>query len=328
MDLIQTNQSLSAPAPRQVVMDLNRCIDEWLDEKYKHSTSKKTHTAYQVTITEFRDVLQSVGLDLDSEASAVSPLARRWCDFSKRGIEVAPTTFNQRRAILSSFFEFAILHEVMNANPAKRFNPRKGVDKHAAHPIAAETVKEAVKAIDTAKLAGKRDKALLALSLTTGRRVSEIANLKLGNLTRAGKSCHVLFERCKGNVEAENLLDEKTTAHLYTYLDAVYGGRAAVTAKTKSAPGTRLWLSCANRNYGEPVSPRTLERIAEKYLDTSKFHALRHTMAVHMHDKGANLAAIGRALNHKNLKTTSDYLDKHLGYENEYAKDLAKDFGF
>jgi site-specific recombinase XerD len=56
-------------------------------------------------------------------------------------------------------------------------------------------------------------------------------------------------------------------------------------------------------------------------------HATRHTWAVTMHKKGATLAEIGRGLGHSNLKTTSDYLEEHLGNVNKYATTLEAEFG-
>src|SRR5713226_5906460 len=94
-----------------LTMDLDRCILEWLDEKKERSGSKKTDTAYTDYITEFRGLLRQQGLDLDSPVTIVAPLARRWCGWSKRidkktgnPLEVAPTTYNQRRSILKSFY--------------------------------------------------------------------------------------------------------------------------------------------------------------------------------------------------------------------------------
>ncbi len=46
-----------------------------------------------------------------------------------------------------------------------------------------------------------------------------------------------------------------------------------------------------------------------------------------MHKQGASLAEIGRGLGHKNLKTTSDYMEEQLGYENPYATALEDAYG-
>ncbi len=67
--------------------------------------------------------------------------------------------------------------------------------------------------------------------------------------------------------------------------------------------------------------------MCKEFLSSSKVHTIRHTAAVRMHHAGAKLAEIWRFLGHKNLKTTSDYMDEQLGYENKYGSNLEDEFG-
>ena len=48
--------------------------------------------------------------------SVVAPAAQGWAASSKRAATVAPNTYNQRLASLSSFYQYAIKHEVLTAN--------------------------------------------------------------------------------------------------------------------------------------------------------------------------------------------------------------------
>jgi integrase len=65
----------------------------------------------------------------------------------------------------------------------------------------------------------------------------------------------------------------------------------------------------------------------EAVLGTSKFHAPRHTLAVTMHNKGAKITDISKALGHSDIKITSDYLEEHLSYENPLASELEEEWG-
>ena len=77
-------------------MTLDQSIRAWLDEK--RADSVRTAQAYEDTLNDFRNTLQSARLDLDSEPALVAPLAQGWARASKReGVTVTPTTFNQRR---------------------------------------------------------------------------------------------------------------------------------------------------------------------------------------------------------------------------------------
>ena len=79
----------------------------WLDAKFHKSTSEKTRRAYTETIQQFRSLLQAQGLDLGSNPAAVALMAQAFASSSRRGKQVAPATYNQRLAIISSFYAYA-----------------------------------------------------------------------------------------------------------------------------------------------------------------------------------------------------------------------------
>lgn len=317
--------SFGASESRRTTMTLEQCLAGWLDEVTHRSESAKTTMAYRDTMDQFRATLQAVGVDLDSDPGLVAPLAQGWASQSVRpGVEtVAPTTFNQRKSILSSFYKYAIRHQVLHYNPLERVRPRTIRKKQAARPLSTSRVKKGLSAIDRETLEGKRDYTLLALALATGRRASELAALRYRHIQKNGETCTIVWERCKGNKEMMDVLPARTTTLLYDYLYAVYGAELGTLAG--DAP---IWVSFSHQNTGEAVGYKTVARICEAHFGTSKVHATRHTWAVTMHKKGATLADIGKGLGHSNLKTTSDYLNEQLGYENAYATQLEDEFEF
>jgi integrase/recombinase XerD len=302
-------------------MTLDQAISAWLDEK--RADSERTAEAYEETLSAFRDVLQSAGLDLDSEPALVAPLAQGWCRSSKReGAQVTATTFNQRRSILSSFYKYAITYEVLLYNPMERVKRQRVGKKDAARPLTSGTIKAGLARINRSTPEGLRDYALLSVALATGRRVSEIASLRYKHLHREGNTCVLDFDRLKGKKSSTNRLEAKTTTALYTYLETVYPGQ--LLTLSGDAP---VWVSFSDRNKGQAIGVRTLSNICERYLGTSKTHAPRHTLAVTMHHKGAKITDISRALGHSNVAITSDYLEEHLGYENPLAAALEEEYG-
>lgn len=305
-------------------MNIEQCIDAWLNEKTGLSESVKTHAAYQETLTQFRGLLSTQGLDLDAETSLVFPLAQGWAGSSTVGRDVAASTFNQRLAILSSFYEYAIRADVLERNPITKVKRRKLGAKDGARALKPAQVKAGLQKIDRSAAEGLRDYALLSVALTTGHRASELAGLRLKHLHLQGETCIVRWERCKGNETMESTLERATTTALYTYLThpEVYGNALM------SAPGhSPVWLSVSKRNERQAIGPRTISNMCKEFLGSSKVHTTRHTAAVRMHYAGARLSEIGRFLGHKNLKTTSDYMEEQLGYENKYASDLESEFG-
>lgn len=302
-------------------MTLEQTIFAWLDEK--RADSLRTAKSYDATLHDFRDTLQGAGLDLDSEPALVAPLAQGWARHSRRaGAQVTPTTFNQRRSIISSFYKYAITYEVLAYNPMERVRRQKPGKKDAAHHLTSSTIKAGLHKIDRSMPEGLRDYALLSIALATGRRVSEIAGLRYKHLHRDGNMCVVDFDNCKGKKSFTNRLEVNTTRALYAYLESVYPGQLL------TLPGDApVWISFSDRNRGQAIGTRTLANICEQYLGTSKTHAPRHTLAVSMHNKGAKITDISKALGHSDIKITSDYLEEHLSYENPLAAALEEEWG-
>src|SRR4051794_16932847 len=94
-------------------LSIDQMIQVWLQQKANRTRSAETERAYTSRIHEFRVALLAAGLDLDSEPQLVALAAQGWADHSDRvdnqgrQIPVAPATFNQRLAILSSFYQTA-----------------------------------------------------------------------------------------------------------------------------------------------------------------------------------------------------------------------------
>src|ERR671938_926093 len=105
---------------------LDLALLAWLDAKSTRSGSKKTETAYTTTMASFRARLQQAGTDLDGDLTAISLLAQAWAGQGSP----SPATFNQRLAIISSFYSFAMKRGLLNGNPIARVE-RRTVESYA-----------------------------------------------------------------------------------------------------------------------------------------------------------------------------------------------------
>lgn len=310
-----------------VLPSLAQVIEDWLTTS--KSDSEKTRKARRETLAQFCKALAAAGLRLESPAAAVASFAARWAARSAKGeaVKVAPSTYNQRIALLSSFYAYAIAHEAIpGPNPlVKELVERKTVGKKdAAQHLPKERVSAGLASIDRSTVEGLRDYALLSVALFTGRRAGELAAMKVGDLARLGEKCAVDWPRCKGNKAMRDVLSPKTTRALYAYLthDQVYGNRLLML--DKDAP---LWLSFSTRGDVASIGPRTISRICERYLGTSKVHATRHTAAVQWSKLGLPLQEISKRLGHSSLAITSAYLEEHLEDENPVGAQLEEAFG-
>lgn len=278
-------------------------IAAWLDAKRGRSGSERTARAYEEALTAFRVALRDAGLDLDGDPRAVALALQAWCG---RG-DPAAATFNQRRSIVSSFYAFAIRRGLLPhaANPADLVERRATAEYRAARALDPATVRERLAAIDRSAPAGARDYALLAVALSTGRRLVEIAGLRWRHVTVQGDRVTLDFPRTKGGKAMRDVLPPATARALLRWLHVQYGSELGTLD-----PDAPLWPALARAPDGRPgdaLKPRQLQNICRARLGTH-FHALRHTFARAMDAAGAPVEATRQRLGHSSLATTSRYL--------------------
>jgi len=324
--MYQDSQAVSSSgAISQQCMTLDLVITAWLNAKSERTHSAKTQRAYDDTLTQFRAILQAAGLDLDGDPAIVATLAQGYAGRTVAGGKaVSPATFNQRLAILSSFYRYAIKHQVLAENPMLIPERRPVEHAAAATPLEASDVVTRLQAIDRADLRGERDYALLSVLLVTGRRVSELANLRAGDIrfSSGGKKASVTWRHCKGGKVMRDELPAHTAKALLAYLHKAHGASLA-----RLAPDAPVWVSVSRRNEGRAISAQAVADICLERLGTSKVHATRHTFAIAMEQSGAKLSDIGARLGHNDLKTTSDYMKRLHSAENSYAGQVESLFG-
>ena len=294
----------------------------WLHEKANKSGSIRTKEQYEGHITKFRAILHERGIDLDSKDEAtIAALAQGYAAFSHDGRVIAGATHNQRLAAISSFYQYAIKHRWLATNPMQLVDRRTAHYNNAALPIPAETVKNALKSIDRSTTLGKRDYALLVVLFNTGRRVSEVCDLKCGDISIAGDFVTITWQRCKGGKTMRDQVDPNVARALIDYLQDVYGNELQAEAP--------VWISFSryNARKREAIGTQAIAAVCVKYLHISKVHATRHSFAIFMEDADAKLSDIGARLGHSSLATTSRYMQRLHSAENEYAGQIAASLG-
>ncbi len=312
---------------------IDNAVKEWLEQKRTRTGSERTRGAYQDTLQEFRRFLQRGDLDLLSNPIDVARVAGLWAnsrnpDTSRRPDEdVTPSTYNQRLAILSSFYTFLRdVYKLDIPNPIESVKKRPVQAYAAAQPLEPETVIAGLESIDRRDPEGLRDYAMLAVGLFTGRRANEITGLRWQDVKIIGRRGHqqitLTFTHCKGAKIMRDKLDIETSAVLLDYLHTQYGKDL-----TRLSGDTPLWVSYSRQNAGRAISAKTLSNICLTYLGTSQVHALRHTFAVGMMRSGAPITELGGRLGHTDIKITSIYAKEILKEDNPYGERLTERFG-
>ena len=309
---------------------IDLAIAGWLDA---HKTSQKTHQVYEATINQYRDELKHIGHDLDSDVRTLAMVAQRFASFttSPRKDSASKSTINQRLAILSSFYNYALARYLLMPiddaghvmNPIKIVKREKVQQYAGVQPLAPDNVMNRLKHIDRSTPLGLRDYALLAILLQTGRRLSEVTSLQWRHVHLHGAKITLTFEHCKGDKTMVDTLPAPVSRALLQWLYAYYGTDLNVLAK--DAP---LWvtLSRNTKQAGQPLGIQAIQQICQKHLGTHT-HVTRHTFTHNMIKAGATLNEIQARLGHESLATTGRYARVLTSAENPHADKIAAMLG-
>ena len=146
--------------------------------------------------------------------------------------------------------------------------------------------------------AALRDRAILEVLYSSGLRLSELVGLNFGDLHREGGLLRV---RGKGRRERVVPIGDTALAALDAHL--------AHAGRTREAADRPVFANAR----GLRISGRTVQRVTARRLGQVAAglgvspHALRHSFASHLLDRGADLRAIQELLGHRSLASTQVY---------------------
>jgi integrase/recombinase XerC len=226
-------------------------------------------------------------------------------ELGQRGLDPA----SQARILSTtrSFFRWLFETGRLPANPASGLrNP-----KQAARLPAFLTEGESADLLDLppgADFPSARLRALLELLYASGLRVSELVGLDLQDLLLPERTLRVLG---KGRKERLVPFHDGAAAELEGYLRL----RRELLAARGLPPSPAVFLN----QQGGRLTPTSVRRFLLKALQATAVrarispHALRHSFATHLLNRGMDLRAIQELLGHASLSTTQRYT--HLDLE-------------
>lgn len=241
-------------------------------------------------------------LDLDQ---IDAPLVAAFLDHLENDRGNSVRTRNTRLAAIHSLFRYAALAHPEHAQSISRVLaiPPKRFDRAQVTYLTEPEVEALLVACDQATWTGRRDHAMLLLTVQTGLRISELIGLTRADV-HLGVGAHVLC-RGKGRKQRATPLTTQTRGVLRDYM-----------AEQDGDPAAPLF---PNRQ-GRPLSRDALEHRIARYVTlatpgcpslrdkTITLHVLRHTTAMRLLHSGVDTSVIALWLGHVSIETTQIYL--------------------
>jgi integrase/recombinase XerC len=162
---------------------------------------------------------------------------------------------------------------------------------------------------------GRRDRAILELFYASGLRLSELCGLDVDDLHLGAKMVRVLG---KGGKERIIPFNSSAANAIRAYLkdreqlvegQAKRAGKIRARVARPARPASPLFVNFR----GGRLTIRSVDRIVRRWAAASAApdgispHALRHSFATHLLQRGADLRAIQELLGHARLSTTQRY---------------------
>ncbi|MBS3741886.1 MAG: tyrosine recombinase XerC [Candidatus Cloacimonetes bacterium] len=277
---------------------MKKQIKKFINHLESKNMSVHTIRAYKIDIGQFAKFIEKFFYKGNIEIEKINKIMFR--DFLQHLSEKGDKNRTLARKVISikSFFTYLLNNDMIENNPILGVDiPKFG--KHTATFLSEKEMKFVLSIPDDDTKFGIRNRAILEVLYSTGVRISELAGLKLEDVSFKEELIKVFGKRKKtrivpiGKIALKYLKDYLKIRHIFL----------------KNKKTDRLFLS----KNGNPLSADELRYIIDKYLKIIEKsqnyspHTVRHSFATHLLDRGADLRSVQELLGHTNLSSTEIY---------------------
>jgi integrase/recombinase XerD len=270
----------------------------FIDHLYlERNLSKNTVASYMTDLNLFFAYIESSGKSGGILKANRGDIIEYLAFCRKSGLSYRTTS--RYLSAMRAFYRFLIDEGIIKADPTVHIATPKAV-LNLPEYLTLEEVEKLLSMPDESSPLGLRDRTMLELMYSSGLRVSELVELRMGSLD--------LQERCilvygKGKKERVVPFGERAEELLRRYLD---WGRGEIL---KNKNSEYIFLNAR----GEQLGRKGLWKIIKNYARFSgirkniKPHILRHSFATHLIQNGADLRVVQELLGHADISTTQIY---------------------
>lgn len=210
-------------------------------------------------------------------------------------------TVSRKLTSLRSFYRWMLRQKMIDHNPTRGFaSPR--VDRTTPRTLTEQQVLDLISSANRKSLWGRRDLAILVLLSSMGMKIGELVALNWAEVDLDKYSIFIWDD--KGRRTRTLTFPWSVRDLLARYSDSI-----------EDHPRHRFFdrIPVFINKQGTRLTARSIGRIVEKYAKRAGLpkwvspQTLRHSMASHMLDRGANIEDIRVILGHQSVETTKIY---------------------
>jgi integrase/recombinase XerC len=268
--------------------------------RLNRNVSVHTSAAYRsdlMQLLEFAARHLSVPLDRLMPREVDLPVVRAYmAELHRTGQSRASVA--RKLSALRTFIRFLRREGWIDGDPAALARAPRREHKVPAH-LSMDEMTRLLEAPDAASPLGRRDRAILELFYASGLRLSELVGLDMEDVNLSARIVRVAGKGGKQRLVPFNTATQRA-------LRTWYRDRAAMKKDSAHDP---VFVNAR----GGRLTGRSVQRLVARYVAgcSTRFgispHALRHSFASHLLQRGADLRAIQELLGHVQLSTTQRY---------------------
>lgn len=285
-------------------MHIYSAIDKFLDYlRYEKMYSENTITTYSTALKDFCTYLEESNIQSDDVADIQVNDIRPFLGYLDE-MNKSKTTLKLKLSAVKSFFTFLKRKRYINVNPASLvLSPKK--EKKLPSYLTEKEIIALLNSFDEDIAEQARNKALISLIYSSGLRISEALQLKVGDFSAEAEFIKVMG---KGKKARTVPIGETAKQTIRKYIIR----RNEICEN----PSDFLFI---DKN-GEGLSPVKAYRIIHSAMtsvsecEQKSPHVLRHSFATHLLNNGADIQSVSEMLGHSSLSATQVYT--HLSIEN------------
>src|SRR5687768_15768077 len=287
--------------------------------KLNRHLSPHTVRAYESDITQYLAFV-AAGTGTKMSQLTASDLAMTSVRAHIAGLNAAGaarSSVGRKLSALKTFVRYLRREEVLEHDPtAMAVAPRR--DHTIPVFLSEPEITRLIETPNTGDPLGRRDRAILELFYASGLRLSELVAIDLEDVNLSGRRARVMG---KGGKERLVPFNQSALTAIKAWMKdravilwsrgatmAVKPARGA-TKRTRAPKADPLFIN----HRGTRLTGRSVDRLLRRYVAQCSTrmgispHALRHSFATHLLQRGADLRAIQELLGHTALSTTQRY---------------------